>query len=220
MYSLDDTDEMGANAPKPLDTASLNKGGFQTLSHNEGAMRAGRSAGGRHVASSPATMPRRMLIGLAIAALVVIVVCVTVFLWVLSAPVPGSEDLAAEAAQAAAAELGEVAEGETYELRESGGTYSLVELRSEGDGQEVVVGNLPGTPVGLYRYEGTLLVPENLSDGTWEVSAYTIGSSWAPISNQDGTAVGGKGTISEATLDGSVLRLVVDGTTVEVPLEW
>lgn len=235
MYSLDDTDELGANAPKPIDTGSIDRGAFETLSHNDGAMRARReprrssngrsSSAARHDAGSrPSSgqvvrLSRRTLIGLCVAACLVIALCVTLFVRVLSAPVPGSEELTNEAALAG--EQTEAANAEiTYELRENNGSYSLVELRPEGDGQGVVVGNLPGQPVDLIMYEGTALVPENLSDGTWEVSAYTIDGSWTPIAKQDGTAVGGKGVISEASLDGAALRLVVDGAEVSVPLEW
>lgn len=230
MYSLDDTDELGANAPKPIDTGSIDRGAFETLSRNGGAMRARREprrssaaphdGGPRSSSGQTVRLSRRMLIGLCVAACLVIALCVTLFVRVLSAPVPGSEELTNEAALAAGEQEGAMSTQTSYELRENNGSYSLVELRSEGDGQGVVVGNLPGKPVGLIMYEGTALVPENLNDGTWEVSAYTIDGSWTPIAKQDGTAVGGKGTISEASLDGATLRLVVDGAEVSVPLEW
>ena len=230
MYSLDDTDELGANAPKPIDTGSIDRGAFETLSRNDGAMRARREprhssaashdAGPRSGSEQTVRLSRRMLIGLCIAACLVIALCVTLFVRVLSAPVPGSEELSHEAALAAGEQEGTTSTQTSYELRENNGSYSLVELRPEGDGQGVVVGNLPGQPVGLIMYEGTALVPENLKDGTWEVSAYTIDGSWTPIAKQDGTAVGVKGTISEASLDGATLRLIVDGAEVSVPLEW
>ena len=230
MYSLDDTDELGANAPKPIDTGSIDRGAFETLSRNGGAMRARREprrssavphdGDPRSSSGQTVRLSRRMLIGLCVAACLVIALCVTLFVRVLSAPVPGSEELTNEAALAAGEQEGATSTQTSYELRENNGSYSLVELRSEGDGQGVVVGNLPGKPVGLIMYEGTALVPENLNDGTWEVSAYTIDGSWTPIAKQDGTAVGGKGTISEASLDGATLRLVVDGAEVSVPLEW
>ena len=232
MYSMDDTDELGANAPKPIDSASVDKGGFERLSRKDGAVRARRGssprhgagehvATGSHAQSTPMVrLSRRTLVGLVVAAVAVIVLCVALFVRVLTSPVPGSEALsdeavpgAAEQEESASAEIG-------YELRESGGSYALVEVRTEGGAQEVVVGSLPGQPVDLVMYQGTILIPENLSDGTWEVSAYTNDGSWTPIASQDGQAVGGKGTISEASLDGSSLRLVVDGETVEVPLEW
>jgi hypothetical protein len=64
------------------------------------------------------------------------------------------------------------------------------------------------------------VIPESLPDGTWDVLAYTIGSGWSKIMSDQKTAQTGTGTISEAHLDGSALRLVVDGSEVLVPLVW
>ena len=235
MYSLGDTDELGANAPQPIDEKSLNRGAFEKLAEGDGARQAPRSGAGhsesvrsgragQHAPSDqPAPMPKRMLIGLVIAAALVIALCVALFVRVLSAPVPGSEhassdplDVIVESAVGTSVSYG----GSVYSLAENNGSYALMETHVEGDGQQVVVGNLPGTPVDIVLYGETVLVPENLSDGTWEVSAYTIGAGWTPIVSHDGSVVSGKGAISEATLNGSTLRLAVDGKPVEVPLEW
>ncbi len=235
MYSLGDTDELGANAPQPIDEESLNRGAFERLAEGDGAKRAPRSGSsrseevragrvGQHAASEqPVPMPKKMLVGLVMAAALVIALCVALFVRVLSAPVPGSEqhaldplDVAIESAVGTPVSYG----GSVYSLAENNGSYALMETHVEGDGQQVVVGNLPGTPVDIILYGETVLVPENLSDGTWEVSAYTIGAGWTPIVSRDGSVVSGKGAISEATLNGPALRLVVDDKPVEVPLEW
>lgn len=227
MYSLDDTDGLGVNAPRPLDADTVDKGGFKTISQGDGAVRARRDASAEAGRNGSLPMPKRTLAVLAVAALAVIALCVALFVRVLSAPVPGSDVLEDDAAPVGAQDANATAQaGSSYELREDKGSYSLVEVRTEvlADGQEevqeVLLGNLPGAPVDLIMFGDTVLLPENLSDGTWEVSAYTMGSGWSPISDQSGAAVGGQGTITEAALDGTTLRLVVDGAAVEVPLEW
>ena len=81
-----------------------------------------------------------------------------------------------------------------------------------------VLGELKGTPVALVLYDGTILMPENLSDGTWDVAAYTIGLNWSELMGADGKPQGGNGVVTDGTLDGSVLRLTGDGARVDVSL--
>ncbi len=230
MYSLDDTEGMGMDAPKPIDPELVGTGTFEKLSKEEGAVQPRRESAQKAQDGAGIPISRRMLVMLLIAAALVIALCVVLFVRVLSAPVPGSEsqgsvDPASEAARMEAESAidpgdGVLYNGSVYTLIEKDGAYALVETHVEGDGQEVVVGSLPGKPQGLFEHGGAVLIPENLSDGTWEVSAYTIGAGWSPIADHEGKAVGDKGVISEASLDGNVLRLTVDGSPVEVPLEW
>jgi hypothetical protein len=52
------------------------------------------------------------------------------------------------------------------------------------------------------------------------VAAYTIGSGWSQIMDQEGKAVAGEGSVQDAQLEGSTLVLTVDGARVNVPLVW
>ena len=102
--------------------------------------------------------------------------------------------------------------GESYELREKDGTWKLVSLSDEESALMV----LDGKPVALVLYEGNLFVPENLSDGTWEIMWYPAdsGAAYEPAPGGNGT-----GSVSKAEIDGSNLVLTLDsGETVSWPL--
>lgn len=217
MYSIDDTDDMGVNAPTPLDTASINKGDFARLANGEGAKSARHAKLAEHKAE--AGMPRRLVVILAAAVLLVIALGAVLFVRVLNAPV-ASNDQQQEMRTQASVDQSVTYSGSTYSLRQDNGKYSLVEAHDNGDKKEVVVGGLPGTPVGIILFDGAVLLPENLPDGTWDVSVYTVGVGWSLVGGRNGAPSGGKGTITEARLDGSKLLLTVDGSVVEVPLVW
>lgn len=217
MYSIDDTDDMGINAPTPLDTASINKGDFAQLSNGQGAKSARHAKPAGHKAETG--MPRRMMVILSVAALLVIVLGVALFVRVLNTPVAANTQQQVMRTQAGVNQSVTYS-GSTYSLREENGKYSLVESHADGDKKEVVVGGLPGTPVSIVLFDGAVLLPENLPDGTWDVSVYTVGVGWSTVGSRNGTPSSGQGTISEANLDGSKLLLTVDGSTVEVPLVW
>ncbi|WP_130811310.1 hypothetical protein [Olsenella sp. Marseille-P4559] len=112
-------------------------------------------------------------------------------------------------------------QGITYsiEATEAGG-YAVMGTDSQGNkSQEFTV---EGTPVSLILYNSVIVVPENKSNGTWDVVAYTIGGDSAPMSVVDssGNAITGTGTISSASLDGSVIHVTdSNGTTTDVALE-
>ena len=81
---------------------------------------------------------------------------------------------------------------------------------------------MSGTPVTLILYNSVIVVPENKSDGTWDVVAYTIGGDSEPVSVVDssGNAITGTGTIASATLDGSVVHVTDSaGAATDVALE-
>lgn len=219
MYSLDDTDELGANAPRPIDAESLDRGGFQQLSKGEGAVKAERKGSKQRKTEDVPTLSRPMMIGLVVAALAIIALCVALFLRAVYVPmVPEKlpEPTRAETT------IGEslTYRGSTYALTQKDGTYTLTESNTEGDGNKIELGALPGTPLALVLFDGSILLPENMADGTWNVATYTVGTGWSHMANQNGEVIGGPGTISEAKLEGSALRLTVDGQVVDVPLEW
>lgn len=112
-------------------------------------------------------------------------------------------------------------QGISYSLEATGdGTYAVIASDSKGNKtQEFTVS---GTPVSLILYTSVIVVPENKPDGTWDVVAYTIGGDSAPmaVADSSGNAITGTGTISTATLDGSVVHVTDStGATTDVALE-
>lgn len=112
-------------------------------------------------------------------------------------------------------------QGVSYAIEAAGdGTYAVVATDSQGNKtQEFTVS---GTPVTLILYNSVIVVPENKSDGTWDVVAYTIGGDSEPVAVADssGNAITGTGTIASATLDGSVVHVTDStGATTDVSLE-
>lgn len=112
-------------------------------------------------------------------------------------------------------------QGVSYSLETTGdGTYAVIASDSKGNKtQEFTVS---GTPVSLILYNSVIVVPENKSDGTWDVVAYTIGGDSAPmaVADSSGNAITGTGTISAATLDGSVVHVTDStGATTDIALE-
>ena len=80
---------------------------------------------------------------------------------------------------------------------------------------------LEGTPAALILYNGVIVVPENRG-GSWDVIAYVFGADSLPtqVVGADGNPITGSGDITEATLDGSVVRIVDStGATTDVALE-
>lgn len=111
--------------------------------------------------------------------------------------------------------------GTTYSLTQNDqGKYTLTQTDQADGSQPVELGQIDGTPAKLVLYNGAIIIPESKSDGTWDVMAYTIGSGWGQLADQQGNAYSGQGSISDAQLDGSNLVLTVDGSQTTVPLEW
>ncbi|MDO4798545.1 MAG: hypothetical protein Q4A01_11080 [Coriobacteriales bacterium] len=224
MHVEDNTDYRG-DAPRPVDADSVANGSFEHLGEGQGAVSA--SQGARTASHHPhgsqeegKPISKRVVAIIIVGAVLAIAVSVFLFVRILSA---------ASAAKAP----GEVVEqtvvsreepityrGYTYELVKGNKGYALEETQDSGNGKMASLGDLPGDPVCLVLFNGALIIPENLEDGTWDVMAYTIGSGWSQIMDHDGNVLGGEGTIAEGTLDGSNLKLQVDDDVVDIPLEW
>lgn len=223
---MDDTGELEGKAPRPIDAESVSRGSFDRLEEGQGAVTASskrRPAHAAHAApasDAPEPMSRRTLALVCGAAALAIVVIVVLFVSVLDAPGPSDQKTAEVEQIAVTTDQSVVLRGSTYGLAENGGKYSLVETSESGGGKSVSLGDLPGTPAGLVLYDGTLIIPENLSDGTWDLMAYTIGSGWSQMMDQQGNVTSGSGTISAAALEGTTVVLTVDNQRVEVPLVW
>lgn len=109
----------------------------------------------------------------------------------------------------------------SYSIKVTGdGTYAIVATDAQGNKTEEFTGE--GTPVSLILYNSVIVVPENKSDGTWDVMAYTLGGDSAPmlVVDSSGNTITGTGTISSATLDGSAVHVTDStGATTDVSLE-
>ena len=105
-------------------------------------------------------------------------------------------------------------DGASYEFRETDGVWQLVRTAPD----EAVLIDFAGKPIKLVIYDDdTIYVPENLTDGTWDVMAYLIADDSVPVRVPD---VGGEGTLTSAKLDGSELVVTDEaGQSVRIPLE-
>lgn len=111
--------------------------------------------------------------------------------------------------------------GVTYYLQQGDdGSWQLMRQSEDEGAQAQQLGSLQGTPVTIVLYNGALLIPENKSDGTWDVLSYVLGSGWSQLVDSDGNAYSGQGSINSATLDGSQLTITSDGGSTTIPLEW
>lgn len=219
---MNSTSEFEEEAPRPIDASSVAKGGFDRLAEGQGAVSASakRSGGETHAHpdKDPQHMSKRTLALIGASALVVIVIAVVLFVRVLDAPGSLQDEQVELEQTAVAVDESITSHGVSYELAQNGDVYQLVEVR-EGS-QSTSLGDLPGVPVNLVLYDGAIIVPENLSDGTWDVMSYTIGSGWSQIANQEGNAITGEGVITDAQLEGSTVVLTSEGGRIEVPLVW
>jgi hypothetical protein len=111
--------------------------------------------------------------------------------------------------------------GTTYRLSEQkGGGYALVS-RAEGQEQDSVVAELPGTPVALILYNMTFLMPENLDDGTWDVIAHTLGSGSLnqQVMDAEGAPIVREGELESASLVGDTIEVrTTSGATETIAL--
>ena len=110
--------------------------------------------------------------------------------------------------------------GLKYSLeKQSDGKTAVV--RTSDSGTKSVLFEVEGTPTSLILFNDTILVPENRESG-WDVVACALvdGSLPTLIADKDGKAVGGNGTITAATLDGTTLKVTDStGNTTSVALQ-
>lgn len=227
------------DAPRPIGVDPSVTGSFHTIRDGQGAVVATRetasaaadaareamgssktvraSARRRRAAKpAPAKAPKGVLVGMVVAVVVVIALA-TFAVRSLVEPAASGDDAATAAAQTSVEASGGVSvAGSSYSTRQGDAGWELV--KGEGD-DAAVVAQLSGTPVALCLHEGTLFVPENLSDGTWDVICYVVadGSTPTQLLNGDGQPVVGSGELSAAELDGDSL-VVTDASGAQTRL--
>ncbi len=204
----------------PMATDDITK-----LHSGEGARKFAARPKQRREESKPA---RAALIGVAAAALLVIAAAFFILRGILGQPVAnvddaesGSNDAPQQVevsvdAQTGAVEAGTIDYlGETISMEVVEGHAAVMATDEAGNQRTLFV--LPGTPTTMLFFNGTLLVPENLSDG-WDVMAYVLDGEAQPGPIvEDGEPVHGEGEIVEAYLDGAEL-VVTDSTGATVRL--
>ena len=109
-----------------------------------------------------------------------------------------------------------------FSLSDSKGTWELIGRPKSGEGEVRKYLTFEGTPVSLILYEGGFIIPENLSNGTWDVVTYTVsdGSVVSKLVDSSGNPVGGSGKVSKAEVSGDTLKLTLDsGKTENIKLK-
>lgn len=213
------------DAPRPINVDPAVTGSFSTIRDGQGAVvttreTASAAAGVRRrraARPAPTRAPRGVIAGIIVAVIVVIGLATCAVRSIVD-PAPSGDEAQAAAAQTSvgANDGGISVAGSSYSTRQGDSGWELV--KGEGD-DATVVAQLSGSPVALCLHEGTLFVPENLSDGTWDVICYVVadGSTPAQLLNGDGQPVVGSGELSAAELDGDSL-VVTDASGAQTRL--
>lgn len=228
------------DAPRPINVDPAVTGSFSTIRDGQGAVvttretasaaagaareamgssEAVRAGARRRKAARPAPTraPRGVIAGIIVAVIVVIGLATCAVRSIVD-PTPSGDEAQAAAAQTSvgANDGGISIAGSSYSTRQGDSGWELV--KGEGD-DATVVAQLSGSPVALCLHEGALFVPENLSDGTWDVICYVVadGSTPAQLLNGDGQPVVGSGELSAAELDGDSL-VVTDASGAQTRL--
>ena len=213
-------DDISEGAPRPIDTTLVDESQFDRLKKGQGAVRKPRHASARDDEDISKILPvsNRTLVIMVVVALLVIVGIVFGAIHVLDSARIASQQTEQVERTAVPADGSVRLRDTTYAIAKQDKGYVLTATRDVSGATPSTLGELQGTPVALVLYDGTMLIPENLDDGTWDVAAYTIGLNWSKLMGQDGNPQGGKGVVTDAALDGSMLRLTVDGARVDVSL--
>ena len=182
---------------------------------------AGRNVSRREVALDDSQHSRKVTVALLVAAAVVVALVsfLLVRAWnsTSNEPEPSTrvERTDAKADQAVSYD------GYSYSIQETSGKYAFV--RTSGDDSDpLTLFELAGEPMGIVLCDGAYCIPENLSDGTWDVMAYAMGdgSVATQLMGSDGKAVTGTGKLKSAVLDGTDLVLTDESDNqTRVPLK-
>lgn len=182
-------------------------------------------ADGSGVMSKASAPSRPMVIGIGVTALVVIILFVALIGSIISpSNTAGSgADAAVTTSENVSTDQGVSLGGYTYSVSQGpDGVWSLMRRSGDNsDGSAVAIVSLSGTPVSVALHQDTLLVAENLSDGTWDVISYVAadGSTASQLLGSDGNPVTGQGELASSEVDGSNLVLTdTAGAKTTVPL--
>lgn len=231
-----------APRPAPLDDTSS----FATLSGDEGAVISNRSTAAAGAAAARASrkgkkssqklsnkarenvsahtqktiVSRKHLLVVILAALVVIAISVVASCMLLKKPASNSGSTRVERTQANKDDA-ITYDDYSYAIKKNDdGSYSLTRT-AKGSSEPLELIKFEGTPVGMVLYDGALIIPENLSDGSWDIVAWTMGdgSVATKLSDKNGNPVKGTGVLSKMELkDTSLILSDVNNASTTVPL--
>ena len=213
------------DAPRPIGVDPSETGSFSTIDARAAVLRSFRrsDADGSGVMSKAPAPSCPMVIGIGVAALVVIILFVALIGSIISPSNTVGTDAAATTSENVSTGQGVSLGGYTYSVSQgSDGVWSLMRQSGDNtDGSAVAIVSLSGTPVSVALHQDTLLVAENLSDGTWDVISYVAadGSTASQLLGSDGNPVTGQGELASSEVDGSNLVLTdTAGAKTTVPL--
>ena len=213
-------DDIGDETPRPIDTTLVDESQFEKLGKGQGTVRKPSHPSARDDEDISKILPvsNRTLIIMVVVVLLVIAGIVFGTVHVLNSARIASEQTAQVERTVVPMDGSVKLRDTTYAIVKQDKGYVLTATKDTAGATSTVLGELNGTPAALVLYDGTILIPENLDDGTWDVAAYTIGLNWSKLMGQDGNPQGGKGVVGDAVLDGTALRLTVDGARMDVSL--
>ena len=182
---------------------------------------AGRNVSHREVALDDSRHSRKVTVALFVAAAVV--VALVSFLLVRAWDSTSNEPKPSTRVERTDAKADQAVsyDGYSYSIKQTSGKYAFVRTSGD-DSNPLTLFELAGEPVGIVLCDGAYCIPENLSDGTWDVMAYAMGdgSVATQLVGSDGKAVTGTGKLKSATLDGTDLVLTDEsGNQTRVPLK-
>lgn len=232
------------DAPRPIDVDPQASGSFSKIAAGEGAQlttranagnvtsrksstgrtidRVRMSSGRPHVEHHEVAVEsnKRVFVALGIAALLVVAIVGTLLSRALTSVDTEIVKPVSEQMQVSGNE-GIEYRGTTYAVaKQKGGKYALTST-SEGSEGTAVLAELEGTPVTLILYNTIFIIPENLSDGTWDLIAHPLGggSVTQQVTDGEGAPIVRKGEITTATLEGDIIKIVSStGEKLEVSL--
>lgn len=162
--------------------------------------------------------PKGVLLGIAIAALIVIVFAVIFACSAINTTPEVTPDNAAETTEAkTSAAPGESLEynGYTYGLsQDANGAWILTS--SGGTGEATTLYTFEGAPIGVVAAGGKVYAPENLSDGTWDIVCYMTADGGEPFKmlNADESVRTGNDLLTSVEIQGTSLVLISESATV------
>lgn len=203
-------------APRPIGVDPAETGAFQTLSAGQGAVITTRATAGEaadaartNLGSDASSMrlkgrnlPRisrrraglktdkRLFIGLAIAAVVVVAILFVIFNNAYNSTGSSAQSTAEAAQTQVAVDQTITSSGYVYALsQQPDGRWALTRT-APNSSSPLVLFELNGTPVSLVLYNGALIIPENL-DSSWDVIAFVPGdgSVSTQLSDSSGNAI-------------------------------
>lgn len=191
-----DTASFMAQTVRPVEAVRMSSAGRPKVEHREVEMQSNK----------------RVYLILGIGALAVMALIITLLVRAVGSVEDVDEAPVYEQVQATGDEGIEYRDVTYFITEQAAGKYALAST-SDGFEGTAVLYELEGTPVTLILYNTVFIIPENLSDGTWDLIAHPLGggSVTQQVTDSDGKPIVGEGKISEAVLSGDEILIKTEG---------